>query len=196
MINIDKEQVRQMLDKYAFYTLYPREEKALRLTFGINDDNRARTFEESSAELKVNVDTVKNIVARALSKLDRSKQRDEQDLSGNSEKAKQWLEKYGQMALYNNESKVFKLRYGSEINNPKAYIDIARELNMNPKTVISIINTAWGKLERRESEAAKNLPKSISQSMDNAKALFAQQSKAKQPSADLGKNTKQGLDNR
>ena len=55
--------IRDRLD-----TLTPREEKVLRLRFGL-DDGRARTLEEVGREFKVTRDRIRQIEAKALRKL-------------------------------------------------------------------------------------------------------------------------------
>ncbi|EYE88132.1 RNA polymerase sigma factor RpoD [Fervidicella metallireducens AeB] len=58
-----KEQLMDVLD-----TLTPREEKVLRLRFGL-DDGRARTLEEVGKEFKVTRERIRQIEAKALRKL-------------------------------------------------------------------------------------------------------------------------------
>ncbi|MEG0641771.1 MAG: RNA polymerase sigma factor RpoD [Clostridium sp.] len=58
-----KEQLMEVLD-----TLTPREEKVLRLRFGL-DDGRARTLEEVGKEFKVTRERIRQIEAKALRKL-------------------------------------------------------------------------------------------------------------------------------
>ncbi len=58
-----KEQLMDVLD-----TLTPREEKVLRLRFGL-DDGRARTLEEVGREFKVTRERIRQIEAKALRKL-------------------------------------------------------------------------------------------------------------------------------
>ena len=58
-----KEQLTDVLD-----TLTPREEKVLRLRFGL-DDGRARTLEEVGKEFKVTRERIRQIEAKALRKL-------------------------------------------------------------------------------------------------------------------------------
>ena len=58
-----KEQLTEVLD-----TLTPREEKVLRLRFGL-DDGRARTLEEVGREFEVTRERIRQIEAKALRKL-------------------------------------------------------------------------------------------------------------------------------
>ena len=58
-----KEQLMDVLD-----TLTPREEKVLKLRFGL-DDGRARTLEEVGKEFKVTRERIRQIEAKALRKL-------------------------------------------------------------------------------------------------------------------------------
>ena len=58
-----KEQLRDVLS-----TLTPREEKVLRLRFGL-DDGRSRTLEEVGREFKVTRERIRQIEAKALRKL-------------------------------------------------------------------------------------------------------------------------------
>ncbi|MDI6602288.1 MAG: RNA polymerase sigma factor RpoD [Thermoanaerobacteraceae bacterium] len=58
-----KEQLKEVLD-----TLTPREEKVLRLRFGL-DDGRARTLEEVGKEFNVTRERIRQIEAKALRKL-------------------------------------------------------------------------------------------------------------------------------
>ena len=58
-----KEQLMDVLD-----TLTPREEKVLRLRFGL-DDGRARTLEEVGKEFQVTRERIRQIEAKALRKL-------------------------------------------------------------------------------------------------------------------------------
>ena len=58
-----KEQLMEVLD-----TLTPREEKVLRLRFGL-DDGRARTLEEVGKEFNVTRERIRQIEAKALRKL-------------------------------------------------------------------------------------------------------------------------------
>ena len=58
-----KEQLINVLD-----TLTPREEKVLRLRFGL-DDGRARTLEEVGKEFNVTRERIRQIEAKALRKL-------------------------------------------------------------------------------------------------------------------------------
>ena len=58
-----KEQLKDVLD-----TLTPREEKVLRLRFGL-DDGRARTLEEVGKEFNVTRERIRQIEAKALRKL-------------------------------------------------------------------------------------------------------------------------------
>ena len=58
-----KEQLKDVLD-----TLTPREEKVLKLRFGL-DDGRARTLEEVGKEFKVTRERIRQIEAKALRKL-------------------------------------------------------------------------------------------------------------------------------
>ena len=62
-ITILKEQLTEVLD-----TLTPREEKVLRLRFGL-DDGRARTLEEVGREFNVTRERIRQIEAKALRKL-------------------------------------------------------------------------------------------------------------------------------
>ncbi len=52
----------------VFDTLTPREEKVLRLRFGL-DDGRARTLEEVGKEFNVTRERIRQIEAKALRKL-------------------------------------------------------------------------------------------------------------------------------
>ena len=61
--NLLKEQLMEVLD-----TLTPREEKVLRLRFGL-DDGRARTLEEVGREFNVTRERIRQIEAKALRKL-------------------------------------------------------------------------------------------------------------------------------
>ena len=61
--NLLKEQLKEVLD-----TLTPREEKVLRLRFGL-DDGRARTLEEVGREFNVTRERIRQIEAKALRKL-------------------------------------------------------------------------------------------------------------------------------
>ena len=58
-----KEQLTEVLD-----TLTPREEKVLRLRFGL-DDGRQRTLEEVGKEFNVTRERIRQIEAKALRKL-------------------------------------------------------------------------------------------------------------------------------
>ena len=58
-----KEQLMEVLD-----TLTPREEKVLRLRFGL-DDGKARTLEEVGREFNVTRERIRQIEAKALRKL-------------------------------------------------------------------------------------------------------------------------------
>ena len=62
-----KEQLGEVLD-----TLTPREEKVLRLRFGL-EDGRSRTLEEVGKEFNVTRERIRQIEAKALKKLQQSR---------------------------------------------------------------------------------------------------------------------------
>lgn len=61
-------QIKEMLEKYGLSSLTTREEKVIRLRFGL-DDGKARTLEEVGKEFHVTRERIRQIEAKALKKL-------------------------------------------------------------------------------------------------------------------------------
>ncbi len=64
----DRSAVREEIDK-ALATLTPREEKVIRLRFGLDGTGQQKTLEEVGAEFKVTRERIRQIEAKALRKL-------------------------------------------------------------------------------------------------------------------------------
>ncbi|MCQ2602791.1 MAG: sigma-70 family RNA polymerase sigma factor [Clostridia bacterium] len=67
MVAVDSAYLKECINK-VISTLSPREEKVLRLRFGL-DDNRSRTLEEVGAEFDVTRERIRQIETKALKKL-------------------------------------------------------------------------------------------------------------------------------